>query len=208
MEAIQNFNLFIIMTLIFMITPGIDTIFILNKSISKGRKAGYFATFGINIGALLHTLLASLGLSILISQSDVLFLFIKYAGALYLSYIGINNLLAKNKLPLKKSKKINANDKHFISGVMTNLLNPKVALFFMAFFPQFITKNEIDSPITFIILGVIYILISTLWYLLLTIIAAWISVKLQQNTSFYNYLNKISGITYIIMGLKIVLMKK
>lgn len=209
MIGIENFGLFIITALLFIITPGIDTIFVLNKSIGQGKKAGIFASIGINGGVLIHTLFAALGLSLLVAKSATAFLFLKYAGALYLVFLGIQKLVSKKDLSFSQdNQEVTSNKKHFVSGLITNTLNPKVALFFLSFFPQFISKSEIENPVPFIILGTVYALIGLIWFLLLNYFSSMFSNKIQGNETFNTWLNKFSGIVFIMMGLKVALSKK
>ncbi|ADV49855.1 LysE family translocator [Cellulophaga sp. E16_2] len=205
--GIENFVTFMLTALIFMMTPGIDTVFVLNTSIGQGRKSGIYATLGINTGVLTHTLFAALGLSVLLSKSVMAFSIIKYVGALYLIYLGISKLKStKNILPItednRQPKKVKSD---FWSGFLTNTLNPKVALFVLAFFPQFITPSQLENPIPFILLGLTFAFIGTIWYLGLTFFASTFSHKIKTNPSFSIWSNKLSGFVFILMGIKIAL---
>ena len=211
MFGIDNFTTFVITATFFIMTPGIDTIFVLNKSISQGAKSGVYATLGINSGILVHTIFAALGLSIIIAKSALAFSIIKYAGAAYLIYLGISKLLSKKHTfdnIDKKSIIKESNLKNYYSGVFTNTLNPKVALFFMAFFPQFINSEALNSPLPFILLGVSYALIGLLWFLLLSLFSSLFSEKLMSNRLFSKWMDKVSGIVFILMGIKIALNKR
>lgn len=205
--GIENFITFMLTALVFVITPGIDTVFVLNKSIVQGRKSGIQATFGINTGVLAHTVFAALGLSVLLSKSDFAFIIIKYVGFVYLIYLGYLKL-KNNKEVLNIASDLSENKRvksDFWSGFFTNTLNPKVALFFLAFFPQFIAADQIENPIPFLLLGVTFALIGTIWYLGLTFFASTFTDKIKSNPNFNIYLNKVSGIVFILMGIKIML---
>ncbi|WP_158837716.1 LysE family translocator [Polaribacter sp. L3A8] len=205
--GIENFITFMLTALVFVMTPGIDTVFVLNKSIVQGRKSGVQAAFGINTGVLAHTVFAALGLSVLLSKSDVAFTAIKYIGFVYLIYLGFLKL-KNNKEVLNITNNTSKNKKvksDFWSGFLTNTLNPKVALFFLAFFPQFIAPDQIENPVPFILLGITFALIGTVWYLGLTFFATTFTDKIKNNPNFNRYLNKISGIVFILMGIKIIL---
>lgn len=208
--GINNFFTFVITALFFIMTPGIDTMFVLNRSIGQGKKAGIYSALGINAGVLFHTVFAALGLSLIIAKSIIAFTLLKYLGAAYLIYLGINRLLAKTPA-LNSEIKVKAAETgmaSFLSGVVTNILNPKVALFFLAFFPQFIKKEAINNPLPFIILGLTYAAIGVLWFLMLTMFAATFSGKLAGNKKIGNWLNKFSGLVFILMGLKVAFAKK
>lgn len=205
--GIENFLTFIFTAFIFVITPGIDTVFVLNKSISQGKKSGIQAALGINSGVIAHTLFAALGLSVLISKSAYAFTIIKYLGAIYLLYMGISSLI--NQKSIIASEQDNNHQikrkSDFWSGFITNLLNPKVALFFLALFPQFISPNDLENPIPFILLGITFSIIGIVWYLSLTLFAGLFSQKFKENPKAGVWLNKISGGIFIMMGLMVAL---
>lgn len=201
--GIENFHTFIISTLFFIITPGIDTVFVLNKSIGEGRKSGLYATLGVNSGIIIHTLLGALGLSVLISNVPSALIAIKYCGAVYLVYVGsmaLINRKAKVNIDLSSQRNGRTTNSYW-SGLLTNTLNPKVALLFLAFFPQFIVPAEINNPVPFMTLGLSYAIMGTLWYVTLSLLASGFSDKLKTNPKTMLHLNTISGIVFIIMGL-------
>ncbi len=143
MSGILNFWTFVATAAFFVITPGGDTLFVLNKSIGQGRRAGLFSTLGINAGLLIHTLAAALGVSVLIANSALAFALLKYAGAAYLVYLGVVKLLMKAKPFAATAERIpQSKRQHFTSGLLTNLFNPQVALFVLAFFPSSLIHNR------------------------------------------------------------------
>lgn len=208
--GIENFAAFIATALLFIMTPGLDTVFILNKAIGQGKRAGIFATLGINGGVLVHTLFAALGLSLVIARSAMAFAILKYVGAAYLIYLGLVKLFSsKALLTTDTIKKIPDSDRqNFLSGLITNTLNPKVALFFLAFFPQFISRYHIASPWPFIVLGLTYACIGIVWFLLVTLFSASFSKKIAAHPKADQWLSKISGLVFVLMGIKIALTKK
>ncbi|TDT43845.1 threonine/homoserine/homoserine lactone efflux protein [Maribacter spongiicola] len=203
--GIENFITFMITALLFVMTPGLDTIFILNKSIGQGRKSGVYASLGINTGVITHTLLAALGLSVVLASSPYAFLIIKYSGAFYLLFLGITSL-RKRGGSFQIQEEINGiqnSKKDFLSGFLTNTLNPKVALFFIAFFPQFITPTQINNPVPYLLLGFTYALIGIAWCILIALFASGFSLKIKNNPNAGIWLNKIGAVVFILMGLKI-----
>lgn len=211
MFGIEDFSYFVIAAIIFTITPGIDTIFILNKSVSQGRRPAIYASFGVMSGVFVHILLATFGLSNILAQSAMLFSIVKYIGAGYLFYLGIKSILSKvNPLELDFDAEptSEAKLKNFQDGLLTNLFNPKVALFFLSFFPQFIQKEAIDSFVPYMILGAVEIVIGLTWFMLISYFAGLFSVKFKENPKFNIWLNKISGVVFILMGIKIALSEK
>ncbi|WP_245849745.1 LysE family translocator [Hymenobacter crusticola] len=196
--------------LLFTMTPGLDTIFILNKSIGQGHKAGLYSTLGINTGVLVHTLFAALGLSLIVAQSAIAFAILKYLGAAYLLYLGVQKLRSKQALvAIDAADQPPTSDRqNFVSGVVTNVLNPKVALFFLAFFPQFIEPTALNNPLPFLLLGLTYAAIGVLWFTLLTMFAAYFAARVMQRPAASTWLNRISGGAFILMGLKVALTRR
>ena len=208
--GVENFLAFVIAATIFVLTPGLDTIFILNKSIAQGKRAGIYATMGINTGVLVHTIFAALGLSLIVAKSVLAFAVLKYFGAAYLLYLGVSKLISKENIidiqaPQKNGK---TGKQNFISGVINNILNPKVALFVLAFFPQFIKREYISSPVPFIFLGITYAILGLTWLMVLTLFAAAFSKKLSNSHRANTWLNRFSGITFVLMGVKVALSKR
>ncbi|MEO6903408.1 MAG: LysE family translocator [Bacteroidia bacterium] len=211
MFGITNFETFLIAGILLNLTPGADTIYILGRSISQGKKAGILSALGISTGSLFHCTIAACGLSIIIAKSAVAFSTIKYLGAAYLIYMGVKALLTKSRNEfeieqLEKNKM--SNRKIFVSGILTNILNPKVALFFLAFLPQFIDSNYTTSSLPFIILGLTFIFTGTLWCLALALFSAKLSNRIRRNYKIKIWLDKITGGLFIALGIKLALAKK
>lgn len=210
MTGIINYETFLLTGLLLNITPGNDTIFILSRSMAQGKKAGIMSVLGIATGSLIHTLLAAFGLSMIITKSILAFNIIKYAGAAYLLYVGYKMLTDKAKLntdtaisgSLINLKKI------YRDGVFTNVLNPKVALFFISFLPQFINPNATNTIVPFIKLGITFTVTGTIWCLILVKFASVIFSKLNSNNKLSNYVNKTCGGVLIALGIKIALSTK
>ena len=204
MFGIINFGAFAVAAVFLILTPGTDTFYILGRSVSEGRKSGILSALGIGTGSLVHTTFAALGLSVILAQSALAFSIVKYAGAAYLIYLGISALLEKTttstQSPLSTqahSKKSNA----FLSGILTNILNPKIAIFYLAFLPQFIDPSYSNQIIPFLLLGGIFTFVGTIWCLILAIYAVKFSERMGSNSTFKNALNKIAGIVFIGLGL-------
>ena len=155
MTGIIHFETFLLSGILLNLTPGNDTIFILTKSIGQGKKAGIISALGIATGSVVHTTLAAFGLSLIIAKSLVLFSIIKYAGAAYLVYLGFKMLTDKYGLSdtdVLIHKSVNY-QKIYREAIFTNILNPKVALFFIAFLPQFIDPAVNNTVLPFLIPG-------------------------------------------------------
>lgn len=208
MYGIQNFELFCLSAVVLSITPGPDTFYILGRAISQGTKSGTASVLGISTGVLIHTLAAAIGLSTILATSALVFGIIKLVGAAYLVYLGIMLILAskhdnvsnKNKLPASSFWKI------YSQGVITNVLNPKVALFFLSFLPQFIDPNRGDVT-SFLSLGLIYVFICTIWYLIFAGFSSAIAMAFKKNPSWIRTINKISGGMFILLGINLAFLK-
>lgn len=203
MYGIINYEVFLLTGILLNLIPGADTMYIVGRSISQGRKAGVYSVFGIISGSLVHTLLVAFGLSIILTKSVLLFNTIKIAGVIYLVYLGIRMLIDKTNVnfDVATSSKLNIR-KIYVQGLLTSLTNPKVSLFFIAFLPQFI-DTKASGPIPFIILGLTFTITGLLWCLFIAYFSSYVTKKLRGNQKVGTVLNKITGIIFIGMGLKL-----
>lgn len=210
MFGIINFETFLLAGLILNLTPGADTMYILGRSISQGKKAGVLSALGISTGGLIHCLFAALGLSVIIAKSAIAFMIVKYLGAAYLIYLGTRILITNSKEEFKLNKTETKTNyrKIYISGILTNILNPKVALFFLAFLPQFINPEYTQSPIPFVTLGLIFLTTGTIWCLVLALFASKMSDHIRRNYRIKYWLDRITGSIFIALGIKLALSKK
>jgi len=208
MFGIDNFYLFLTVSLLINLSPGPDMIYTAARSLSQGIKAGTFSALGIFVGCLFHTTAAIFGLSTIIEESVLLFSIIKYAGAAYLIYLGIRSLLKTKRRKDIDTLPTLTNRKIFFQGMVTNILNPKVAIFFLSFLPQFINpqSNYVKEQIAF--LG--------LWFdvqgvAILILVACGVGAFkniLQKNKAFWNWQEKITGLILIGLGVKMFFTKK
>ena len=207
MTGIVHFETFLLAGILLNLTPGNDTIFILVKSIGQGKKAGIVSALGIATGGIGHTTLAAFGLSVIIAKSILLFNIIKYLGAAYLLYMGYQMLT--NKTPLNTDESIETRSADYLKiyrdGFLTNILNPKVALFFIAFLPQFIDPTYRHTVVPFLLLGATFITTGTIWCMILALFASGIFAKLKSNRNVSSFINKLCGITLVALGIKIAL---
>lgn len=203
MFDIVSFQLFLITVLIICITPGIDMMFILNRSISQGRDAGIYSALGVSVGAVVHTILSGLGLSVILQTSVVLFTIIKVVGAVYLIYLGIQMFISKQSSISIKKTVYQSRRKLFAQGVITNVTNPKVALFFISFIPQFISVDNQYGPIPFLILGSIFAVMGAITSFIIAIFSSSLTTKLRDNIVAEKIINKISGAVFVILGISL-----
>ncbi|QCR33601.1 LysE family translocator [Lysinibacillus sp. SGAir0095] len=202
MFGIINFEVFLVAAILLILTPGTDTMYVVSRSISQGRMAGIYSALGISTGAVVHTLLAAFGLSVLLMQSVFLFNVVKVAGAVYLAYLGIKMIISKNEENKEQEMPQHSHKKIFFQGLLTNVMNPKVALFFLAFLPQFIQTNSgISSPTPFIILGLTFTLAGLVWCIITAYFSSMATNKLRSNAKISTAFNKFTGFVFIAMGL-------
>lgn len=202
--GIIHFEVFLISAILLNLTPGADTMYIIGRSVSQGKKAGIYSALGITSGAVVHTILASFGLSVILMKSVLVFNMIKIIGAVYLVYLGFNLLFQKNKNKEDQQRTLKniSNHKIFLQGLITNVTNPKVALFFLAFIPQFISTGN-TSPLPFVLLGLTFCFTGGVWCIIVASFSSLLSNKLRQNSKVKFGLDKITGMIFIAMGIKL-----
>ncbi|MDB4049975.1 LysE family translocator [Flavobacteriaceae bacterium] len=160
---------FILTSLLLTISPGPDIIYVISQSLSKGVKSAIITSLGLTSGLLVHTFLVTIGLSLIIAQNEYVFNFIRLLSILYFSYLIILVFISRNKKKELDIKSKSSND--FYRGLIMNLLNPKVSLFFIVFFPGFLFHSDLSNEIQFLILGGVFWLQATLVFMLVSILS-------------------------------------
>lgn len=200
---LDNFLLFAFASLMLNITPGNDMIYVATRSINQGIKAGVISAIGVSLGCLVHMAASIFGLSSVIAQSALLFDIIKYAGALYLFYLGIKSIMSK-PTEYKFNDSVSAdNKKVLLQGIVTNILNPKVALFFLAFLPQFVNSKTGNIPLQLTILGVWFNFSGTVVNVLVAITLGKMGNWLTNFPAFWKWQSKITGGVLCALGLRL-----
>jgi len=204
MFGIHNFGLFLAAGVLLNLTPGPDTLYILGRSAAQGREAGVASALGISLGSVFHTCAAALGLSAILATSALAFVAIKLVGGAYLVFLGIKMILdRRRKLILPSNFRRRTAIAAFRQGVLTNVLNPKVALFFLAFLPQFIDPASNMKIAAFIALGLTFVTTGTIWCLVLAWFASRFSERWRNNESIAQWLNRTAGAVFIFLGLRL-----
>jgi threonine/homoserine/homoserine lactone efflux protein len=142
------------------VVPGPAVLYIVAQSVDQGRAAGFVSALGISVGGLVHVLAATIGLSSLLASSATAFTIVKYAGAVYLIGLGIHRLLTREILEDEIARPPRTRGRLFANGVVVNVLNPKTALFFLAFLPQFVESGHGAAPLQILMLGLLFVLIA------------------------------------------------
>jgi len=204
MLGIHDFGLFLVAGILLNLTPGPDTVYILGRSVAQGREAGIASALGICVGSIFHTCAAALGLSAILATSAVAFGAIKLLGGVYLIFLGIKMLLDRQKhLSLPSNFRRRTSAAAFRQGVFTNILNPKVALFFLAFLPQFIDPASNVKVVAFLMLGFTFVTTGTIWCLILAWFASAFSERLRTNETIGQCLNRTAGALFVFLGLRL-----
>jgi len=207
--AIEHFWVFALAALLLNLTPGNDMLYVAARSTSQGIKAGIISSLGIMAGCMVHILAAVIGLSAIIAQSALAFNIIKYVGAAYLVYLGIRSIISQKKtFEVKNKMQQQSYTRIFWQGVLTNVLNPKVALFFLAFLPQFINVESKHTALQILFLGTWFNVGGTLVNIVVAILFGKIGTWLSQSPRFIQWQERITGAMLIALGIKVALSKK
>jgi len=210
MLGIHDLWLFILSGLLLNITPGPDTAYIVGRSVQVGWRGGAAAVLGIEAGCLVHVFSAAIGLSALLAASSAAFALVKWAGAIYLGFLGIRMLVSKPQPNVTNARGANAVISLrlvFVQGALTNMLNPKVALFFLAFLPQFVSADSPHKAAAFVLLGMIFIGNGTLWCLGVAAFAASTASRVRQSGNALRWINRGLGGLFVYLGARLALLQ-
>jgi len=208
--GIDQLGLFIVAGLLLNLTPGPDVLYIVRSAMRGGRRAGVVAALGIGAGVFVHVVAASVGLGALIAASATTFTVLKWLGAAYLVYMGVGMLIARGPgslAGLDRGKPATADAvplrRVFSQGFWTNALNPKVALFFLAFVPQFIAHDATSKTWTFLLLGLIFNINALPVNLAWGLAAAWLATRLQLLRGALAWLDRGAGALFLYFGIRL-----
>jgi RhtB (resistance to homoserine/threonine) family protein len=205
----ENFYLFVLMCIFLIILPGPDTAITTKNTVTVGRIGGLKTALGTCCALLIHTSAAVLGLSAIIVKSALLFSVFKYVGAVYLIYLGIKTLWSLRKKTAAsvemKTKSKFTNKSCFKQGFLTNILNPKVAVFFLTFLPQFVDAGS-NTFIPFLLMGITYTVLTAVWFLLYVYLINQVSDFMKKPKA-QNIIEGITGSILIGFGIKLALEK-
>lgn len=207
--GIHDLGLFVVSGLLLNVTPGADTLCIVGRSTLQGRRAGAVAALGIGAGCLVHTFAAAVGLSAILATSAAAFTVVKWVGAAYLVWLGVGLLRGgdgRSRDPDAARLRDAGLAKVFLQGLLTNVLNPKVALFFLAFLPQFIDAQAPDKALAFVALGLIFNVNGTLWNLFVAAMAASAGSRVGGRAA--AWLRRIAGGLFVGLGIRLALAER
>ena len=225
MLGISSFPFFVIAVLLLNVTPGPDTAFIVGRSVSQGRKAGIVSALGISAGCCVHALACAFGLTAVLAASATAFTVIKFVGAIYLIYLGARMLLAGNAKAAGNvangaaqndpdtalatesgpvtAKPVKSLRSVFVSGFWTNVLNPKVILFFVSFFPQFVSTSSAHKTLAFLVLGAVFVVMSTVWNCGVAWVAGSVTERMRGRPTVRQWIDRIVGTAFIGLGVRL-----
>lgn len=199
----NDFLGYLLLTIFIVMSPGVDFALITKRTISTGKNDGLKMALGLTSGSIIHTLAAAFGLSIILMKSAITFEIIKFLGAFYLIYLGATSFIKKKKGNASESvtNVITQKKSAFKQGLISNTLNPKVAIFFLTFLPQFVSPG-LNTSLQFIIMGCGYALLSILWFTAIVFLLGYIRQWLM-STKVQSTIDKITGIVLIGFGAKL-----
>jgi threonine/homoserine/homoserine lactone efflux protein len=209
MFGTHDLLLFVLAGVLLNVTPGPDMLYIIGRGTAQGWRAGAAAALGISAGCLVHIAAAALGVSAILATSAAAFAVLKFAGATYLVYVGISLILSSHSPAQAASPAVTAPvtlRAVFVQGFFTNVLNPKVALFFLAFLPQFIDADAPNKALAFIFLGAVFNFNGTLWNLLVAWFAARVSAGFDRSRLAV-WFNRCIGSFFVYLGARLAFAK-
>lgn len=207
MLGITHFPLFIAAVLLLNITPGPDTAYIIGRSVAQGRSAGIVSALGICTGCCVHTLASAFGLTAVLAASAAAFTVIKIVGAIYLIYLGARLLFARRGAKPDAAASAGGGRKSlrtlYLQGFWTNVLNPKVVLFFVSFFPQFVSAQSEHKALAFLALGGVFVAMSLVWACVLAWVAGTVTRRFSGKPRVKQWLDRGVGGAFVGLGVKL-----
>lgn len=203
-----QFGVFILASWALILAPGPDMLYVITRGIAHGPRAGVLSAIGVVCGILVHTTTAALGLALLLQASALAFLIVKFAGAFYLIYLGIKSLRDKSAFALRDHTSAISSHKLFWQGVLSNVLNPKIAIFFLAFLPQFVNKTSSSIALQMVTLGLTFAFFGLCFLVLMGYFAGAIGAWLTRQPRYTNFLRWLTGGVLIGLGVRLALTER
>jgi threonine/homoserine/homoserine lactone efflux protein len=197
--------LFMTAALALNLTPGPDMLYVIARSTGEGRAAGIASALGIAIGCLFHIAALALGLSVLLTRVPAAYDVIRFAGAAYLVYLGVRALTTRSELIDARVEPARSPGAIVVQGAVTNILNPKVALFFLAFIPQFIRADGWSPAMQVVALGLLFNTSGTIVNVVVALAASRATGWLRKNRRSARWLQRATGLVFVGLGLRLAL---
>lgn len=202
MIAVTHFGLFLSAAAMLALTPGPGILYVLGRTLHGGRREGIRSALGTFVGGTVHVLAAALGLSVILMTSATAFEIVRFAGASYLIYLGIS-MIRHRRANLTAWDEEQESHRNFLQGIATEVLNPKTALFFLSFVPQFVSLAKGHITLQFLILGTISVILNTAVDLIVVVFAGWLTLQLAYRPKLIERQRTASGIGMIGLGVYI-----
>ena len=200
-----DIGLFIVASALLAIAPGPDIIYVLARGVSQGARAGFAAALGFATGCIFHTVLAAVGIAALIRSSELAFDLVRYAGAAYLVWIGVQALRHRASFSIEGAREAKALATIYRQSVIGNVLNPKVTLFFLAFLPQFVNAQAGNVGLQMALLGAIFMVLTVVIFGAVAVFSGGIGAWIRRKPVIGERLNVFAGITFIALGIRVAL---
>ena len=200
-----KFALFVGVAWALIIAPGPDMLYVITRGMAHGRRAGILSAVGVICGILVHTTAAAFGLTLILQTSAIAFLVVKYVGATYLVYLGIMACRDKGAFSLQTQPSVVSSRMVFWQGVLSNVLNPKVAIFFLAFLPQFVDKGSPQGTLQMVTLGLTFAFFGLCFLLVVGYSSGAIGGWLTRRPHRARFLQRLAAATLIALGIRLVL---
>lgn len=200
MPPFSSLLVFLLAALVLLLIPGPAVLYIVTRSVAQGRKAGMASVLGIELATLCHSMAAAFGLSAILLASALAFDVVKYLGAAYLVYLGIRTILSRAPSRASDNSPTPSLSQMFRKGFLVNLLNPKTALFFYAFLPQFVDPARGSSILQILLLGALFVVLATITDSTYALISSAAGRLITQRPGFQRIQKYVTGLTYISLG--------
>ena len=200
--SLETIVAFVLASVVLSLVPGPDNIFVMTNSALKGWKAGFYITLGLCTGLIGHTILVAIGVSVIVQTSVLAFNGLKIVGACYLVYLGWLSLKSK-ELTIDSNDAESINRSYYITGIVMNLTNPKVALFFLVFLPQFINPINGGVTIQIFILGFLFILSALFVFSSIAFLGSFLEDYLKKSSAINKNINKLAALVYFALAINL-----
>ena len=200
----ESLTLYLFASLVVIATPGPDLIYVLTRGMADGKRSGVISAVGVASGLVIHTMAAALGLAVLLKASPYAFWLLKIGGGIYLIYLGIQMIRHKEAFELSGPPRSASLKKAYIQGLISNVVNPKIALFFVAFLPQFVSPDNAHHSLYMMILGLIFAFMTVVLYMILGMSAGQVGAWIMKRRNMAGKIRIGAGSVLMLLGLRLV----
>ncbi len=200
--------LFLVASLVVIITPGQDMILVMSRSVTHGTRAGLATAAGVSVGLVGHTLLATAGLGVLLRTSEWLFTALKFVGAAYLLYLGVQLLLTRSAQITAAASAPQSLSGLFVTGAASNISNPKIAVFYFAFLPQFVAREATHPTLTVLVLGLVFAALTFLIKGPVAVFAGRLSAWFRSRPAALLWFYRCSGLVMVGLAVRLALSRR